>query len=381
MGGKVKSVVEKGDKGDKPSARFGHTATLVGDKVIVFGGCLGDMKEYTITGDGYTLDLSNKQWSKLQADNGSAAPCARAAHAAACVEGSQLVIYGGATGGGALVPDELHVLDFKGGGNSAWMPVPVTGGTPGKRYGHTMVFNKPLLIVCGGSVSNKIECDIWILDVEHSPFQWTEINVSGKNQPLPRVYHTAEVCREGPASGMMILFGGRTKDNRSLKDVWGLRQHRDRRWDWVEAPTKKGNAPEARFQHIGLCFKRFLLIIGGRGSDVNKTLPTCIYDTESCEWKSLGASSDRFRTAAWIMEKYMQSFGGFEHDNPNLPTNAVMSLDLEAAFSEAGLKFPGPQKMHKIGSVTEEPDSDTETTKGKKAKKGSEKDDKAKVQL
>merc|ERR1719163_1272934 len=122
------------------------------------------------------------------------------------------------------------------------MAVPVLGPTPGRRYGHTMIFNKPLLIV-GGNNGQQAECDIWVLDVERSPFQWNEVQVMHTRLPLPRVYHSAEVCREGPAAGMMVVFGGRTPDNRSLKDTWGLRQHRDGRWDWVEGPTSTGRCP------------------------------------------------------------------------------------------------------------------------------------------
>lgn len=152
--------------------------------------------------------------------------------------------------------------------------MPVLGGAPGRRYGHTMVFNKPLLIVCGGNNGAQTVNDIWILDVEHSPFQWSEVAVQGHKAPVPRVYHSAEVCREGPAAGMMVIFGGRTQDNRSLKDIWGLRQHRDGRWDWVEAPIKRGGSPEARFQHSCIFYQSKLMIIGGRGMDVNKALPT-----------------------------------------------------------------------------------------------------------
>ncbi|CAD7969217.1 unnamed protein product [Amoebophrya sp. A120] len=354
---KTRSVVISGERGQRPAPRFGHTATLVGDtRVVVFGGCLGDMKEYTITADAYSLDVTKKEWSKVIPDpEGGPAPSARAAHSAACVELAQLVVYGGATGGGSLVSDELHVLDFRNEGKSMWLTVPVKGQTPGRRYGHTMVFNKPLLIVCGGSVNNKLDSDIWILDVENSPFMWSEVNPTCKGSPpLSRVYHTAEVCREGPASGMMIVFGGRTgegRTQRSLKDIWGLRQHRDRSWDWVE--PKKGASPEARFQHIGICFKKFMLIIGGRGADVNKALPTCIYDTAQCEWKTLSGANDRFRTSAWVYDRQIYSFGGFDHKDPSLPTQELMALDLDKAFKEVGweklIKDPDSNKEDRPG--------------------------------
>ena len=59
------------------------------------------------------------------------------------------------------------------------------------------MFNKPLLIVCGGNNGQQAENDVWILDVEHAPFQWTQVSLSGKVFPIARVYHSAEVCRDG----------------------------------------------------------------------------------------------------------------------------------------------------------------------------------------
>lgn len=47
---------------------------------------------------------------------------------------------------------------------------------------------------------------------------------------------------------MMVIFGGRTSDQSALKDTWGLRRHRDGRWDWVKAPYKpSSDEPLARY--------------------------------------------------------------------------------------------------------------------------------------
>ena len=35
--------------------------------------------------------------------------------------------------------------------NAVWNIVPVVGPTPGKRYGHTLTYTKPFLIVFGGN--------------------------------------------------------------------------------------------------------------------------------------------------------------------------------------------------------------------------------------
>lgn len=322
--------------GDVPLPRFGHTTTLVGGtRVILFGGATGDSGRYLITSDTYSLEVSTGTWTKVVTD-GDNVPTARAAHAAACVDSLQLVVYGGATGGGSLSSDEIFLLDIRDDVHSTWMSVPVLGPTPGRRYGHSMVFNKPLLVVFGGNNGQQAMNDIWVLDVDHTPFQWQEVALMNAKAPLPRVYHSADVCREGPAAGMMVVFGGRTAENRSLKDTWGVRQHRDGRWDWVEAPVKRGAHPEARFQHCSLFHGTRLLIVGGRAVDVNKPLPTSVYDTESCEWSSL-PSMNRFRHAVWDINNFLFCYGGFDHKSPSAPTSDLQLLDLDRRHDAEGL--------------------------------------------
>lgn len=59
-----------------------------------------------------------------------------------------MVIYGGAaSGGGGLSNDELYLLDLKQYDSNDKSPqhghfikVPTSGPTPGKRYGHTMIY-------------------------------------------------------------------------------------------------------------------------------------------------------------------------------------------------------------------------------------------------
>jgi hypothetical protein len=123
-----------------------------------------------------------------------------------------MVIYGGATGGGGLVPDDLYLLDIRTGEDKAqWILVPVVGTTPGRRYGHSLVFCKPYLLVFGGNTGNEPVNDVWCLNVERAPFFWMKLECSGEI-PLVRVYHSAAICNTGAANGMMVVFGGRTKD-------------------------------------------------------------------------------------------------------------------------------------------------------------------------
>lgn len=238
--------------------------------------------EYSITGDTYCLDLATRVWTKL--DPTGSAPSPRAAHASSMVENMQLVVYGGATGGGSLASDDLYLLDLRNGESAAsWMIVPVIGTTPGRRYGHTLLFSKPHLLAFAGNTGSETVNDVWCLNVERSPFSWSRIEVQGE-QPPTRVYHSAALCTTGSASGMMVIFGGRTGDQSALNDSWGLRRHRDGRWDWVRAPYKPGGIlPTPRYQHTSTFLDSAMIVIGGRTNTVGESVPLEVYDTDSSE--------------------------------------------------------------------------------------------------
>lgn len=276
----------------------------------------------------------------------SVVPSPRAAHCACKVDNMQMVVYGGATGGGSLSSEDVFLLDLRDivrGGKFSWLPVPTIGVTPGKRYGHSMAYSKPSLVVFGGNNGQSALNDIWTIDLggDKQIFSWTQVKVIDPSRsPAPRVYHSADLCSDGPASGMLVVFGGRTGDNRSLKDAWGLRQHRDGRWDWVEAPAKRGSPPEPRYQHCCLFIKTKLFIIGGRSSEASKHLPISVYDTETCEWKDYMPGIDRFRHSAWICEGPQKIFcyGGFNHVAPSSPTSDLQELDLLKILTSGNLK-------------------------------------------
>ncbi len=125
--------------------------------------------------------------------------------------------------------------------------------------------------------------DVWCLSVERAPFSWSKLDC-GKEQPAPRVYHSAALCLTGSATGMMVSFGGRTTDQSSLADTWGLRKHRDGRWDWVKAPYKTETTPTPRYQHSTLFLGPLMIVIGGRTNQVGEDVAMEVYDTESSEW-------------------------------------------------------------------------------------------------
>lgn len=150
-------------------------------------------------------------WKKLTFPNQAVIPCERAAHAAATVSDMQMVVYGGAASGSQnFLRDELYLLDLR--KEPSWKVIDTgqsRGNTPGQRYGHTMIFNKPYLIIFGGNSGNKAENDVWLLNIMRGPFTWEKYEFQNSRMPCPRVYHSAALCEEGKAQGMMVVFGGR----------------------------------------------------------------------------------------------------------------------------------------------------------------------------
>eukprot|EP00917_Polyrhabdina_sp_WS-2016_P022210 GHVP01048238.1.p1 GENE.GHVP01048238.1~~GHVP01048238.1.p1 ORF type:complete len:819 (+),score=106.04 GHVP01048238.1:110-2566(+) len=339
--------------GDIPAARFGHTTTYVGNyTAILFGGAVGDSGRYVITNDTYTLDLSTLKWTNIEAQK---VPPARAAHASTCVDSMQFVVYGGATGGGSLSNDELYLLDLRKAPSSyVWIPVPVQGDTPGRRYGHSMCYYKPNLVVFGGNDGHLYLNDVWYMNVEKSPFCWLKVVIpTNMRQPVPRVYHSSEICKEGPAQGMMVVFGGRSSEPTPLGDSWGLRQHRNGRWDWLEAPMKNGPPPDPRFQHSAVFIGSKMLVLGGRDNEMPRALQAALYDTESCEWKNL-PSTPRYRHSSWCFENTAYTFGGFDHNSHMPPTQLSPTGDLQALdttqypnyFGDSRARDPPPKSLN-----------------------------------
>jgi len=134
----------------------------------------------------------------------------------------------------------------------------------------------------------------------------------------------------GSATGMMVIFGGRTGDQGALKDTWGLRRHRDGRWDWIKAPYKSnGDDPLARYQHSTIFIGTLMIVLGGRTNTVGENVLMEIYETENSEWKKF-SSIQRFRHTVWAVDQIIYMHGGFENETPNIPTNSIMKLDLIA---------------------------------------------------
>jgi protein phosphatase len=199
-------------------------------------------------------------------------------------QANQLLVYGGATGTGGLASDDLFLLDLKD-NIGIWNTVNVNGKTPGKRYGHSLNYSKPCLVLFGGNTGEAEANDCWVLDIQHAPLSWIEVACKGE-PPTPRAYHGAALCSSGTAKGMIIVFGGRSKEKEALSDTWGLTRHRNNTYEWLRAPQKGLCHPTGRYQHTCVFLGPLLIVVGGKTDKGEEAVPLQVYDMMKNEWSS-----------------------------------------------------------------------------------------------
>uniref|UniRef100_A0AAQ4QRF3 Zgc:163014 n=1 Tax=Gasterosteus aculeatus aculeatus TaxID=481459 RepID=A0AAQ4QRF3_GASAC len=115
-------------EGDKPLPRFGHSATLVSQKLIIFGG----RKTATYLNDLHVLDLGFMEYTAVK--SGNMPPLPRGFHAALPVSDNRILVSGGCSAIGAL--QDVHVFNTD---TSMWSAVVSPALCSKPRAGHSMI--------------------------------------------------------------------------------------------------------------------------------------------------------------------------------------------------------------------------------------------------
>mmetsp|Transcript_29037 Transcript_29037/g.55726 ORF Transcript_29037/g.55726 Transcript_29037/m.55726 type:complete len:681 (+) Transcript_29037:245-2287(+) len=115
-------------KGDVPCIRGGHSATIFGDNLVVFG---GEDENRKVLGDLHILNLVTATWTSPGTFGTLPAP--RTDHVATAYKGRYLYVFGG--GSSTKCYDDLHALDLQ---TMTW-EIPTCKGSPSARAGHAAV--------------------------------------------------------------------------------------------------------------------------------------------------------------------------------------------------------------------------------------------------
>lgn len=174
--------------GHAPLPRVGHAAVLVSNVFILWGGDTKIHAEDQQDDALYLLNLNNREWTRVAATGvqGTPGPVGRYGHTLSMM-GSNLVVFGGQLDDqyfNELWRFDLNTLKD----TPMWELVqPPTGG-PQRRAGHSAVVYKERLYIFGGTDGQIHYNDTWCLDF--ATMTWSELKCVGYI-PMPREGHSA----------------------------------------------------------------------------------------------------------------------------------------------------------------------------------------------
>lgn len=209
-----------------PSGRFGHSCSIVGDALVLFGGINDQGQRLNDTWIGQIICEESRRmkisWRLLEV--GPHAPYPRGAHAACCVDNKFIVIHGGIGQSGSRLGD-TWLLDLSNGLRSGiWHQIEDTEPLPLSRSGHTLTWIGGSRMVLFGGRGSEFDVlnDVWLLDINERYPKWKELkydlsSVLGE-MPFPRVGHSATLV----LGGKILVYGGEDSQRRRKDDFWTL---------------------------------------------------------------------------------------------------------------------------------------------------------------
>ncbi|CAH1394375.1 unnamed protein product [Nezara viridula] len=202
-------------KGDIPPGCAAYGFVVDNTRILVFGG----MVEYgNYSNELYELQASRWEWKRLRPrpPQNHPPPCPRLGHSFTLI-GNKVYLFGGLASDNDDAKanpqnpvsvlrylNDLYMLELRSNNSTVWEKPIIYGTSPPPRESHTAVAHtdskgNSRLIIYGGMSGCRLG-DLWILDI--GSMTWSEPVVGGP-QPLPRSLHTATVVGE-----KMYVFGG-----------------------------------------------------------------------------------------------------------------------------------------------------------------------------
>ncbi|XP_039282665.1 host cell factor 1-like [Nilaparvata lugens] len=196
-------------KGDIPPGCAAYGIVVDNTRILIFGG----MVEYgKYSNELYELQASRWEWKRLKPKppRHGPPPCPRLGHSFTLI-GNKVYLFGGLANDSDdpknNIPrylNDLYTLDLKSNNSTAWELPQTYGTSPSPRESHTACAytdskGVSKLVIFGGMSGCRLG-DLWILDIE--TMAWNRPTVFGKT-PLPRSLHTATVI-----GSKMYVFGG-----------------------------------------------------------------------------------------------------------------------------------------------------------------------------
>ncbi|XP_039968044.1 host cell factor isoform X3 [Bactrocera neohumeralis] len=266
-------------RGEVPPGCAAYGFVVVGTRMFVFGG----MIEYgKYSNELYELQATKWEWRKMQPElpDNMPAPCPRLGHSFTIV-GDRIFLFGGLANESDdpknNIPkylNDLYILETRGvhSHNGKWIMPKTYGESPPPRESHTGVAftskksNKLHLLIYGGMSGCRLG-DLWLLEVDS--MTWSKPRTRGP-APLPRSLHSATmICNK------MYVFGGWVplliNDSKSTTErEWkctntlAVLNLDSMTWENVTVDSVDEDVPRARAGHCAVGIQSRLYVWSGR---------------------------------------------------------------------------------------------------------------------
>ncbi|KAF5803237.1 putative acyl-CoA-binding protein, ACBP [Helianthus annuus] len=279
--------------GPRPKPRYEHAATVIDDKMYIFGGnhngrYLNDLQ---------ILDLRNWTWSKVEVkansgDTGRVTPCA--GHSLIPWEGNKLISIAGHSKD-ASEAINVKAFDLQ---TYSWSNMKTYGKPPVSRGGQSVTLVGNTLVIFGGQDGNRtLLNDLHILDFE--TMTWDEIDTIGVS-PSPRADHAAAVHAER----YLLIFGGGTHST-CFNDLHVLDL---KTMEWSK-PSQQGEIPSPRAGHAGVTIGESWFIVGG-GDNKSGVSETVVLNMSTLSWSVVTTVQGRVPLASEGLSLVLSSYNG-----------------------------------------------------------------------
>ena len=360
-----------------PSARSGHSATLVGGYVVVFGGTQGkNFRADTIVLDvRATSDVKRARWFRPK-PAAAGGPGPRAFHSAVAV-GTDLYVLCGRMG--REQHGDVWVLDTT---TWSWSSLADrfpsakhTGVTPRDFGVASRVPNGRNVLLFGGFDGHRWLNDLNVLDVATGEWRAVVIPVA----PTPRSGHAGDVV-----DSRVLLFGGQASNGQLCGDLWALRDadtdliaaSADALVDILESDSMmstskgtnepesqgarwtrlhlRGQAPSPRTGHSVTAVGNKVVVFGGHGDDGWLVKQHVYYDDAHVVDRELG----RWRRLETVVGTNDALNGAASGTGPatswTSSKGTPLSTDAESrARSRDAVSKPSPRAFHSMTRVGE----------------------------
>ncbi|XP_076957384.1 acyl-CoA-binding domain-containing protein 4-like [Bidens hawaiensis] len=181
--------------GKVPVARDGHSVSLVGSKLVMFG---GEDKHRQLMNDVHVLDLETMTWNVVETIQTPPAP--RVDHTSTVHANRYLQIFGGCTH--SIFFNDLHVLDLE---TLEWSQPPIQGDVVSPRAGHAGVSIDEKWFIVGGGDNRNGALETLVMDMNKLVIS-VLTNVNGRHPLASEGLSVSSAFLDGDQ--YLVAFGG-----------------------------------------------------------------------------------------------------------------------------------------------------------------------------